>query len=761
MRLQIENLCDSRRIKIEGDLVDELARLPRSLADMYALILESIGQIEQRGRTVAETIFKWLLCTSDAKSQVTIAACSGTGSPEDRSLSIPDILDLCSTLVTYDEALDRFGFAHLSIREFLESQPGYTPSEANRSILERSLQTLMRNKSFADPFRSYAVLNWLFHYRMLEEQHRKEVFELHAKRFLFSGAETSDFFNDWTTEAYSLRGPRWWEDVNRSLEVTRVQLYHISRILRSPVDLASCYGWLEILEHFVASKGPDEFQTSAMNMMSLALLHSQTSVLRWLFDRNVSPTYEHLELTVGVRQSEAAQIVVEKYVLTFNILVNSQKLLASTVRLNPGNMYQELIRTGANMNDRDETRRTLLSHAWLSSNRSDSQIIEELSLTGLNLMGEGGIGRLPRSPLIWGKHPPTFYPLLRAGSLDTPEGEDCHEVLRRVLRSYYYHTACSLVQCRPDSMFEDMNVRAAWTEILQLIATLPRHQRETSASPTSRPVKVANDPEDRMALVGQTLLSLASLFRHEKAFQVLLDRGVDPTGSAICEVRKRLSTVAQMGQSMGVQEPLDQERERNYNKMGDELRQGPLAWAAYTGNLPLVQSILARGLDLNIKNRRGQTALYFAAQQTEDNYPRSGLETDKEVIVKLLLEKGAVVTSGDAYGGATILANAFEARYGGVARLLLENGAVAPQGLTNGPTGQVFAAFGRGQEGIRQALLERAQGAEVDLPGMQWSSLGRRWSGDPFDIAARLAWGGMMRVLGDAVRIEDVETRID
>lgn len=120
--------------------------------------------------------------------------------------------------------------------------------------------------------------------------------------------------------------------------------------------------------------------------------------------------------------------------------------------------------------------------------------------------------------------------------------------------------------------------------------------------------------------------------------------------------------------------------------------------------------------------------------------------------MRLLLQKGAVITTGDAYGGATILANAFEARYGRVARLLLENGAVAPKGSTNGPNGQLWFAFDQGQEQIRQALLERAQNAEVDSLGMQCSSSGRRWSGDIFDIAARLAWGGTMRVLGDVVR---------
>lgn len=152
MSLQIENLCDSRRIKIEDDLVDELARLPQSLADMYSRILQNIGLIEKHGRAIAETMFKWLLCTLDASSGVTIEVCSRTLSAEHRLLSISDILDVCSTLVVYDKALDTFGFAHLSIREFLESQPGYTPSEANMSNMESFFKVMIRDQSIEDKF---------------------------------------------------------------------------------------------------------------------------------------------------------------------------------------------------------------------------------------------------------------------------------------------------------------------------------------------------------------------------------------------------------------------------------------------------------------------------------------------------------------------------------------------------------------------------------------------------------------------------------
>ena len=140
--LQIEKLYKCRCIKVEGDLIDEPARLPRSLAGVYFLILENICQKEQRGRTVAETFLKWLIYARGACSSVTIVACSGTRSTERRSLFISDDLDTCSTLMIHDKAFDRSRFAHLSVRKFLELEPDYTPSEVNRSILERLIHML-------------------------------------------------------------------------------------------------------------------------------------------------------------------------------------------------------------------------------------------------------------------------------------------------------------------------------------------------------------------------------------------------------------------------------------------------------------------------------------------------------------------------------------------------------------------------------------------------------------------------------------------
>lgn len=549
VNLQIESLCDNRRIKLEEDLVDELARLPQSLAGMYSVILGNIGRIEQRGRTVAKTMFKWLLCTDDASSEVTLAACSGTASTECRSLSVSDVLDVCSNLVVYDKPVDTFRFAHLSVREFLESQPGYTLFEANKSVCEKALRTLTRNQTPRDHFWSYATVHWVFHYHRLGEQHRKKLFEHTAKLFLFNGAKSSDTFNVWTTEFYKQNNPL----------VRSSDLYRDRESYQSPINLASFFGWLEILDHFWTNQTTNGFYDAATTMMTVAIRSGQTSVVRWLFDRGVCPAYYHLAQAFHYLRSE---------------------------------IIEGLLDTGMDLSAEDDLE-TLLS---LSPRSND--------------------------------------PTLNSG-VDLPG---------HILQSRECHIACLFLHYGLDVISEDIDMRTEWTETLTMIGRLPKAACDISVSEETRPQKLSNILKDQSHLVGQTLLSLAALFRHEKAFQMLLDWGVDPTCPAIAEKR---SAVSQTFKSMSRLKPLALKRKSNIDRLSDELRQGPLAWAAYTGNVPLVQSILDRGMNPSIQNRKGQTALYFAVQQTENMYLRQNLETDKDEIVRLLLQRGAIVAPAD------------------------------------------------------------------------------------------------------------------
>ena len=801
VNLQIQNLCDSRRIKVEDDLLEELSRLPQTLAGMYSLILENISQIEQHGRSVAELALKSLLCTLDSSSKTIIAVSSAENPRECRTLSIHDVLDVCSNLVVYDEALDRFRFAHLSVREFLESQTSYTSSEVNLSVARILLQILMSPRSEDSKMvRQYAHRHWIHHYRKVEEQRRKEFFEHCAKGFFFSGAESSEAYKTWATKASPLQ---WsWN----SFTLTSFPLRDIPM---SPVLLACRVGWLEIVEHYETYQSSDGFSESATEMMNVAIRYGSASVVRWLLARKVYPTdgqfklaidlketeilqiliaedsvscqmLEHgqeilqivmdaairnglasvvrwllarkihptdkqLKLAFNLRQSDILQIFLDEDSASCNMLVHDQDYLACAVRYGLKDIYQVLIEKGANFNCRDRNGQTLLFHAS-GKFSEDIEILEDLLLKGLDPLARDDTGRTPLSYLMWGISDQA-YALSGSFGYHTSVIKDREKFLQGVLESYEQRTACLFVRYGDDTLLSDVSIRAQWKSILDSIAMFPTVQSDYSVSGATRSGNPARAPGDTSQGVSQMLLSLAALYRHEKAFRVLLGWGTNPTCPAIREAQKRANTVTQMGDSMSKQQTEGHEHKRHRNKTIDELRQGPLAWAAYTGDSSLVQSILDHGMDPNIQNRRGQAPLYFAAQQVENKYSRVDLVADKETIVRLLLHKGAIVTLADAYGGATILAQAFHARDSEMAHMLIENGAQIPKGAIGGPMKQIWVTFDRGREEVRKALDERfraARAASLDLQP-------RIPSGDPVGIAAQLMLGGTMRILGNAI----------
>ena len=333
------------------------------------------------------------------------------------------------------------------------------------------------------------------------------------------------------------------------------------------------------------------------------------------------------------------------------------------------------------------------------------EIIEGLLLAGMDLSAQDHTGRSPILLSVWGERQPGSFSLLAREICTRSTFVSGEDLLRHISQSREYHVACLLLHYGLDLMLEDVDMRTEWTEILTAIGRLPNAPCDMSVSEGTRSPKLSNNRKDQTHLAGQTLLSLAALFRHEKALQVLLDWGIDPTCPAIAELGKKKSIVSQIGESMSTPEPLAPNRENNEYSMSNELGQAPLAWAAYIENVPLVQSILDQGMNPNIHNRKCQTALYFAVQQTEDKYSRQDLETDKERIVRCLRQKGALIRT-DAYDSATVLNRALKADYSKVVKLLLDHGAAKSQGATNGSVEQLWNAFGQGQEGVRQALLE-------------------------------------------------------
>ncbi len=388
MSLQIQNLCDGHRIRIEEDLVRELARLPKSLAGIYSQIMDNISQIETRGRNIAETVLRWLLCTQEASPRIAIPLCSRKSSTELRDVTIQNILDVCCNLVVFDERLRKFRFTHLSVREYLESQPRFTASDANSWLVEKLFEIWIHVESLNEIYiRRYAKDNWITHYKNLEERSRKRVFELYAQRFFFDGAETNEAFTTWASEARNL-GLDFIHDPSNASSISLDPK-------RNPLELACRFGWLEILDYYETNHCRDGFRGPTMNMMTLAVRHNHPPLVRWLLNRHVRPDDDQLKLAFIYRRQELIRNFYNENLISVDALVDGQSLLALAICNNLEDLVHEFVEKGANVNFRDPAGRTPLS--YVISQRSSIGILDILVQAGAYLGAHDHIG----GPLAW------------------------------------------------------------------------------------------------------------------------------------------------------------------------------------------------------------------------------------------------------------------------------------------------------------------------------------------------------------------------
>jgi hypothetical protein len=176
---QTQNLCDSRRIKYAEEISKELAQLPKTMVGSYETIYQSISNSGYTSRTMAERVLRWLICAQRPfKSQELITAVSTDSRGTILISFIEDLLDACCNLVVIDLEMDVFRFAHLSVREYLESRQDYTLSDAHTLALERCLDAHTYRPLGTPPmdsvvqqnsiFRPYSTLYWPMHCQSLQ-----------------------------------------------------------------------------------------------------------------------------------------------------------------------------------------------------------------------------------------------------------------------------------------------------------------------------------------------------------------------------------------------------------------------------------------------------------------------------------------------------------------------------------------------------------------------------------------------------------------
>ena len=154
-----------------------------------------------------------------------------------------------------------------------------------------------------------------------------------------------------------------------------------------------------------------------------------------------------------------------------------------------------------------------------------------------------------------------------------------------------------------------------------------------------------------------------------------------------------LTAASWLGLEAVVRILLKEEVDVNIETKDETFGRTPLSYAAQGGHEAIVQQLLARGADIEAKDRFGQTPLSFAAQGGH------------EAVVQQLLAQGADIEA-KARAGRTPLSFAAMRGHEAVVQQLLARGADIEAKDRAGRTPLSYAA-GRGDEAVVQQLLAR------------------------------------------------------
>ncbi len=292
VKLQIQNICDYDRVKIEEDIDYELCHLTRNLTEVYALIYGQISRGADNGRSVAQRCLKWILAAQrklSTKEFLAMVSCGILYEPT--NLSTAQLLALCCNLVTHDAELDTFRFIHGSVSEFLETRPDYTRQETQRFALTQCLSfySVGLDQSQAslpiNPDRvsieTYAAYYWPQHYANLDDDYRRHVWENLVRNFMYSASRTDAPLRNWMSTIATL--------TKHSHSPFERRLSATISVNACPLLLACTYGFLEVIKEPVGANSTEirEKNRYGDTALHLAIENGHLNIVTMLLDHNI------------------------------------------------------------------------------------------------------------------------------------------------------------------------------------------------------------------------------------------------------------------------------------------------------------------------------------------------------------------------------------------------------------------------------------------------------------------------------------------
>ncbi|KUM59347.1 hypothetical protein ACN42_g7803 [Penicillium freii] len=271
-QLQLQSL---RWIRMERDIRFAMSTIPRPLSELYEdLYTKALEITEETDQALFRNTLKWMLCTTRVLDWEDFSqAITSFVEIQVHEIDEEFILDLLGNFVisqTTQEGNRTFRFAHLSVREFLETKPEYSTESSNTfaaevcllkliqasgspsaeqflgrmGLSDQGTVTLSEIDSYRKGIHDYSLRNWNVHCVRAGEVNRSDE-ELHLfhllRYFLFDDSDSNCPLKCWVHS----RQRRKMEGVRGEHLLQLLHNYHRSR--DRGVLLSCVFGFGEVL----------------------------------------------------------------------------------------------------------------------------------------------------------------------------------------------------------------------------------------------------------------------------------------------------------------------------------------------------------------------------------------------------------------------------------------------------------------------------------------------------------------------------------
>jgi ankyrin repeat protein len=367
--LQLQNLCDPRRMKIEADILHELGHLPRTLAELYAIIYDQIVQSGPSSRLIGERALKWIMVAREPlKTQELISAVAVDDAGGQYSITKDDILNMTCNLLEEDPVLDRFRFAHMSVLEYLESRADYNAEEINLLASWRCLDVILKLEPLSTIvshnviLKAYSDFHALFHCSKVSQPQRIQSLPLRLNTLLpLNKIHQTQFQSPFIL---------WRERVNRMKFIAETESpdHSMVRGSESPFAAVCIFGFSELLKPLVPDRviQLNQVNTSRLSYSSLGVTG--------------------LEIAIRHNQREVVAMLLEKGINVSEYISHGETPLHLACSLGQYEIIQHLLNFGADPNMMSRTSRA--KDDWNENSRSPSRSISALGFRNT----QGGLG---------------------------------------------------------------------------------------------------------------------------------------------------------------------------------------------------------------------------------------------------------------------------------------------------------------------------------------------------------------------------------